>query len=555
MSAHSKLLSIVIVGRNDDYLGNYRYRLETCLDFLARNLRTLGRLNDVEVLFLDWNSPDKPISDVLQVSADAASILRIVVVPPEVAAARNLTVSFFTTCAVNAGVRRSKGEFIMLADSDSMMPLPALKSLLEVLEGKLPTFGPKDELIYPLPRYQIPGGIGARQPNVAAWEKILQRLMASRRKELPAGDCLGGFSAAQLMHRKLWWEFGGYSEVLDRAWGWSDNDLMLRVTQKYNWMDLGYYGVVAFHIEHHASTGNAHARDPNSINKMLVDYNPHPNAEDWGLGSITLPEHTLKGARAVSSTPEWKPLACRTTTDLGPAMNSEFCEFVSRVAHGRGREPGMAGNIGDDAVTAGAVLTQQEHARNAFYFGSLRWPLLSMIVDGNPGIDLFLINPWAEGEITDPSGDPGMLSMLLANSSYRGFARIVSGPVTEALASIERSDPLAMPIEFAIVRRTDIEADFSRVMPQILSRLAPGGAVLLIDEKKRAPRDPAAMRTFLGRLLRNGDGGEKTRVFTQNVSEDALGEAFHTLSMATGAVHLIRARSGIKAQPARIAAE
>lgn len=42
----SKLLSVVVTGRNDNYMGNFKYRITTCLNYLARNLKELGCLND-----------------------------------------------------------------------------------------------------------------------------------------------------------------------------------------------------------------------------------------------------------------------------------------------------------------------------------------------------------------------------------------------------------------------------------------------------------------------------------------------------------------------------
>ena len=50
------------------------------------------------------------------------------------AAACNSNIPFFTTCAAKVGIRRARGKFIMLTDSDSMLPLPSLRALLEVLD-------------------------------------------------------------------------------------------------------------------------------------------------------------------------------------------------------------------------------------------------------------------------------------------------------------------------------------------------------------------------------------------------------------------------------------
>ena len=51
-----KLLSMVVMGRNDDYMGNFKYRLSTCINYVARNLKKLGRLDHVELMVTDWNS-------------------------------------------------------------------------------------------------------------------------------------------------------------------------------------------------------------------------------------------------------------------------------------------------------------------------------------------------------------------------------------------------------------------------------------------------------------------------------------------------------------------
>jgi hypothetical protein len=558
-----KLLTIVIVGRNDDYLGGYRYRLQTCLDFLASNLKTLGRLDDVEVLFVDWNSQGATLDTEIELTPEAASLLKFVIVPPAVAKARNMQVSFFTTCAVNVGVRRADGEFIMLADSDSMMPLPSLKALLETLDGTLPTHFPKEQLIYPIPRHQIPGAVAARRPNVAAWTEILKRLMASRRKELPSADCLGGFSAAQLMHRDLWFEFGGYNEKLDRAWGWSDNELMFRVTQKYNWMDLGYYGVVAFHIEHFASTGNAHSRDPNSINTMLLKYDAHPNEAGWGLASADLPERRVSGNQQLTLTPAWQPLkyVARDMESVTALMaDQEIGEFSSMVAHSN-RTGGERGHVNDDAVVAMSLVLLKEYPRNAAFIGPMYWPLILALIAGNPGIDLFIVRPWAEGVLEDPTGDPGMISQLLANSSYRGFARVLSNRAHVALDNLAASDPLAQELDLIVVDRVAIENDFARTMARALDRLSPGGALVLIDEQRRVPEGGEDMHVFLGRLMTQGalddapEEGAHHGVFMQGDEEAERGAAFEAVRFGSLGVALIRKRPQDAARKLAAAAE
>ncbi len=52
-----KLLSIATGVRNDHYVENYSWRISTVLNYIAYGLERLGRLEDVEIMIADWNSP------------------------------------------------------------------------------------------------------------------------------------------------------------------------------------------------------------------------------------------------------------------------------------------------------------------------------------------------------------------------------------------------------------------------------------------------------------------------------------------------------------------
>jgi len=50
------LLSIIISTRNDSYGGNSVWRLETALNFFAKNAKDLDILHQVEIIVADWGS-------------------------------------------------------------------------------------------------------------------------------------------------------------------------------------------------------------------------------------------------------------------------------------------------------------------------------------------------------------------------------------------------------------------------------------------------------------------------------------------------------------------
>ena len=77
---HHPLISIVIPSRNDSYMGNSNWRLETAINFIALQLDLLNRLDDVEVVVVDWGS-ETPLHDDLQLTGEGEKITRYILVP------------------------------------------------------------------------------------------------------------------------------------------------------------------------------------------------------------------------------------------------------------------------------------------------------------------------------------------------------------------------------------------------------------------------------------------------------------------------------------------
>ena len=72
-------------------------------------------------------------------------------------------------------------------------------------------------------------------------------------------------------------------------WGWHEEDITLRVTQKYPWKNLSFLGVHAIDVEEPLSND-----DINQIeNKHKTPFNLIPNNENWGLGNYKLDKSSL----------------------------------------------------------------------------------------------------------------------------------------------------------------------------------------------------------------------------------------------------------------------
>jgi hypothetical protein len=289
--------------------------------------------------------------------------------------------------------------------------------------------------------------------------------------EGPAATCLGGFSAGQLMHRDLWGAVRGYDESLDRPWGWSDNDLMLRVTQERSWVDISAHGFVGLHMEHWPSSEARYSRHPSTINPMTIRDHARANDDRWGLGDATVPAVIARSAcepesGAGSAVALSRRTAAALPSDWQPSADAR--QFAAAL--GVDAEPRLADRI---AAVADIVLT--DRPLNAYFFG-LNPPVLTAVLRSCPAAETFFIHPWPEGATDHLGFHPGTFSGFLeTRCAFRGWSRIVQGPPLTALERIAASTPGTGAIEFAWTE-TAVQDDILR---QLDVRLAPGGVTLM----------------------------------------------------------------------------
>jgi len=114
-------LSVVMVGRNDSYGGNFTERLQTSLRVLCHLAERHGL--DVEVVLVEWNPPsdNPPLKTVIDLPDDLEhASVKIVRVPNTVHRELPKSDSFplFEFRGKNVGIRRSSGEYILSTNPD-----------------------------------------------------------------------------------------------------------------------------------------------------------------------------------------------------------------------------------------------------------------------------------------------------------------------------------------------------------------------------------------------------------------------------------------------------
>ena len=510
------LVSFVIMGRNDGYMGDYLYRLGTTLSFLGESAAAAGLAGELEAVVVDWGS-ERPLADELPLTQSGRAVTRFIAVPrPMIAERYGSPDRWHPSCAVNVGVRRARGRFVIFTDSDCLWTTSALETLGRLLRGEVALPARVEDVYCYVRRYQIPWATVQRKPRLGEWRRLAGLFAATMQPENPAATFLGGFSAGQLMHRDLWHHVRGYDETLDKAWGWSDNDLVFRVCQEHSFLDVSAYGFFGLHMEHWPHTGDRQARDQATVNPMLVRNAPVANGPDWGLGDVELPCTSSRPAHELP--PGTGCSVALTGQTAAPVWRSgaEASDFVRRIK--------LAGDPSVPAAQLEAVaqVTLADRPVGVFWFGPLVPAVLETMIQASPGCELLLVNPWPEGASCDLPFHPGHLSGHIQRWGFKGWARIVQGDPQTALTRLAQSRNGDTPMELVWLDPATPES----VWPQIAAQLAPGGVVLVpaADSVDVADRLGRAMPSCVIRVAGAANLVIATRPFSLAMDANMPGE-------------------------------
>ena len=288
------ILSLILCSRNDEYMGNTRWRLETTLNYVADQVEASGRAKDVEVLIADWGS-DIPLRDVLRLTPAAALIVSFMLIPPQIAGPLQKDSPFPEVLALNAAARRAKGIYIGRIDQDTLVGRRFLEIFFELYDGKRPLAIPLDRVLLYSNRRAIPYWFAVRCPAHQHVAKFI-RLLGQRcgLETLSNREFWTYFVGIWLIHRNLWTECGGYDERFI-YYNWMEVEMILRLQQRYTLIDFGKIVDYDFyHLDHRNPRARLTRRDfGHPVNSFDLDRSApplpfHPNSEAWGLADFKL---------------------------------------------------------------------------------------------------------------------------------------------------------------------------------------------------------------------------------------------------------------------------
>jgi hypothetical protein len=290
------VLSLILCSRNDNYMGNARWRLETALAYLAARLQGLGRLDQVEVIVADWGS-QAPLRHAVALTPAAARIVSFVTVPPPLATTRQRDSPFPEVLALNAAARRARGAYIGRIDQDTLVGEGFLGRFFDWVEGGWPLDVPLERTLLFANRRSVPYRFAAGSPSLSSVTRFVRwfgRRLRVWRANLTTGDLFWtSYVGLWLAHRDRWLESSGYDERLI-YYNWMETDMICRLRARYPVVDLGAMtGYDFYHLEHYHPWRVVEAR-VHAIKNADIDVNGpvpaiRPNPDSWGLADLALP--------------------------------------------------------------------------------------------------------------------------------------------------------------------------------------------------------------------------------------------------------------------------
>ncbi len=261
--------SMVVVGRNDNYGGDFTERLRVTMDW------NYHHVPNCELIYVEWNNiPDRP-SDTEWISQRYPNS-KCFIVPNEIhqdycTSPKIPVMEYF---AKNLGIREASNEWVFCVNADVFLGFNALKNMTSL----------NKEYVY-----------GTHYNNIK-WEggDLTDKYITDKKyllNQFAAGDLMGAAVGNFILaHRDSWLLNKGYDEAQKSSRiGMDRNGIMMLYHMGVKPMVIGDH----YHLDHNESAikGTANAtHGETSVIKSLANI-PYDNGPNWGLAQY--PRQTI----------------------------------------------------------------------------------------------------------------------------------------------------------------------------------------------------------------------------------------------------------------------
>ena len=249
-------ISIIVVGRNDNYGGDFSKRLQATLDF------NFSRLPNSEIIYIEWNRIEDRPGDCKWI-VERYKNAKCFIVPKTIhdSVCRNPKMPMMEYFAKNLGIRKATGDWILMINADVFIGNDVLSNMKRL----------NKDTVYGTHYVSIKWD---GKPLTDHHQQDESNVVIKFPAPAELGSVVGNFI---LTHKKNWLKATGYDESLKNVRAGVDS----------NGLDqLLYLGLKTLVIGHHY-----HLDHPESIIHGLNDTHgihhfkniPYKNPGNWGL--------------------------------------------------------------------------------------------------------------------------------------------------------------------------------------------------------------------------------------------------------------------------------
>lgn len=271
------LLSIVVVGRNDDFGGDFNGRMMAAAAFNHEHLDQAGLAH--EYIFVEWNPvPRRPyLAEIIgrelpwwhrHFVVDGAWHERLSV---------NARLVFMEFFAKNVGLRRARGRFVLTTNTDIWLSRDVLRALPRVVPG----------ILYRAIRVDLRREIGYDGVTFGTLEHPESFLRSNALGRGYYANAAGDFL---LLDGKTFWELRGFNEVFRESKIHKDANFCVQARRRG--IPVEVLGPV-YHFDHESSWNNVrrlyrghHANAPFGRSDWNWEAG-YDNPESWGLADAS----------------------------------------------------------------------------------------------------------------------------------------------------------------------------------------------------------------------------------------------------------------------------
>ena len=293
-----KKLSIIITGRNDDYLKDYILKTSYVLNHTLETIYKNKLEKYFEIIFVDWGSK-KLMSDVLFIEKKYRKFIKFYYVPKNIA---NKEIDYKrrinTSRAHNLGIRKSNSEFCLLSHSDQIFPSYVLKNLKNFISGNLIDKKIFDKSYIYIPRKYLSYDFFKNFPSSNMIERYFKNINFSLHKWKNPSFLIGGGWGGILAKKKIFENLEGLKEdyYISRDEGQISPDLEYheRSAKKFDSIDASNFGIFTYRFFEKNNN-----REKNLVKRLFPYDTSNQNNLNWGLNKKSIKNKKIQNNKKI----------------------------------------------------------------------------------------------------------------------------------------------------------------------------------------------------------------------------------------------------------------